>query len=442
MASRRSGVRSPSAPPDWFAQTLAAGSPTTVIADRAERAVARPSPTVSRMRSCVLLKFGEIVLKGRNRVLFYAQLRRNVQRLLRDLGPLELRQRGGVLAVLSPAPVGELAERARYVLGVNLLHPALVLEKTPDAACAAAIDLLRSRQGATFAVRARRRDKSFGLTSQELATVVGRAVQDELDLDVDLSQPDLEVYLEVDKRELFAYSERIPGPGGLPVGVSGRALCLVSGGIDSPVAAYRAMKRGLRCDFVHFSGRPFTGPESIYKAYAHVAQLDRFQCGSRMFVVPFGTAQRTIATAGAARLQVLAQRRLMLRVASVLARQEGAEALVTGDSLGQVSSQTLRNLAVVEEAADVPVLRPLVAWDKSEIVREAQQLGTYEVANLPAEDCCTLFSSPLAETRAAPEHLARLEARLDLEAVISELVSTAEVVRPRLDREPAEVAVS
>jgi tRNA uracil 4-sulfurtransferase len=394
------------------------------------------------MRSCVLLKFGEIVLKGRNRVLFYAQLRRNVQRLLRDLGPLELRQRGGVLAVLSPAPAGELAERARYLLGVNLLHPALVLEKTPDAACAAAIDLLRGRQGATFAVRARRRDKSFGLTSQELATVVGRAVQDELDLGVDLSRPDLEVYLEVDKRELFAYSERIPGPGGLPVGVSGRALCLVSGGIDSPVAAYRAMKRGLRCDFVHFSGRPFTGPESIYKAYAHVARLDRFQCGSRMFVVPFGTAQRTIATAGAARLQVLAQRRLMLRVASVLARQEGAEALVTGDSLGQVSSQTLRNLAVVEEAADVPVLRPLVAWDKSEIVREAQELETYEVANLPAEDCCTLFSSPLAETRAAPEHLARLEARLDLDAVVAELVSAAEVVRPRLDREPAEVAVS
>ena len=360
------------------------------------------------MESCVLLKFGEIVLKGRNRVLFYAQLRRNVQRLLRDYAPLELRQRGGVLAVLSTAPVAELAERARDVLGVNLLHPALVLEKTPEAACAAAVDLLRDRDGATFAIRARRRDKSFGLTSQELAALVGRAVQDELGLGVDLSNPDLEVFLEVDKRELFAYGERIPGRGGLPVGVSGRAVCLVSGGIDSPVAAYRAMKRGLRCDFVHFSGRPFTGPESIYKAYAHVARLDRFQGGSRLFIVPFGTAQRAIATAGASRLQVIAQRRLMVRTAAALARREGAEALVTGDSLGQVSSQTLRNLAVVEDAADLPVLRPLVAWDKSEIVREAQELGTYDVANLPAEDCCTLFASPLAETRAAPEHLARL----------------------------------
>jgi thiamine biosynthesis protein ThiI len=389
------------------------------------------------MQSCVVLKLGEIVLKGRNRVLFYAQLRRNVQRLLRDLGPLELRQRGGVLAVLSPAPVDELAERAGNVLGINLLHPALVLEKTPEAAAAAAIDLLRDRDAATFAIRARRRDKGFVLTSQELATYVGRAVQDELGLGVDLSHPDVEVHLEVDKRELFAFSERIPGRGGLPVGVSGRALCLVSGGIDSPVAAYRAMKRGLRCDFVHFSGRPFTGPESIYKAYAHVAALDRFQGGSRLHIVAFGTAQRGIATAGVPRLQVIAQRRLMLRVASAIATREGAEALVTGDSLGQVSSQTLRNLAVVEDAARVPLLRPLVAWDKAEIVREAQALGTYEIANLPAEDCCTLFASPLAETRAAPDQIERLEARLDLDAVVEELVRSAEVVRPRVDRELA-----
>lgn len=391
------------------------------------------------MQSCALLKFGEIVLKGRNRVLFYAQLRRNVQRLLRDLGPLELRQRGGVLAVLSPAPVDQLAERARNILGVTLIHPAVVVEKTPEAACTVAVDLLRGRPGRTFAIRARRRDKRFELTSHELATMVGRAVQDALGLGVDLGSPDLEVYLEVDKRELFAFSERIPGRGGLPVGVSGRALCLLSGGIDSPVAAYRAMKRGLRCDFVHFSGRPFTGPESTYKAYAHVAQLDRFQGGSRLFVVPLGHAQRRLATAGAARLQVIAQRRLMVRVASVLARREGLEALVTGDSLGQVSSQTLQNLSVVEDAASLPLLRPLVGWDKAEIVHEAQGLGTYEVANLPADDCCQLFASPLAETRAAPERLAELERRLDLESEITSLIASAELLRPRPERDPSGV---
>lgn len=401
-----------------------------------------PSLTLSGMQSCVLLKFGEIVLKGRNRAVFYAQLRRNVTRLLRDLGPLELRQRGGVLAVLAPAPVEDLASRARDVLGVNLLHPAVVLERAPDAACDAAVDLLRDRAGESFAVRTRRRDKTFPLSSHDLAALVGRAVQDELGLAVDLSHPDLEVYIEVDKAEIFAYSERIRGRGGLPVGVSGHALCLLSGGIDSPVAAYRAMKRGLRCDFVHFSGRPFTGPESIYKAYAQVACLDRFQGGSRLYVVPFGKAQRELATAGAGRLQVLGQRRLMVRVASALAHREGAEVLVTGDSLGQVSSQTLRNLAVVEAAADVPLLRPLVAWDKAEIVEEAAELGTLEVANLPAEDCCTLFASPVAETHAVPEHLARLESRVGVAETVDELLASIEVVRPRLERSPPAMLVS
>jgi tRNA uracil 4-sulfurtransferase len=388
------------------------------------------------VRGCVLIKFGEIVLKGRNRSLFYGQLRRNVVRLLRDLGPLELRQRGGALAVLSPASPDLLVERARDLLGASLLHPAVVIEKSPDAVCAAALDLLRGRPGATFAVRARRRDKTFALDSREIATLVGRSVQDGLGLGVDLTRPDLELFVEVDKREIFVFTEKIPGRGGLPVGVSGRALVLLSGGIDSPVAAYRAMKRGLRCDYIHFSGRPYTGPESIYKSYAHVAQLDRFQGGSRLFLVPFGAAQRKIAAAGAGRLQVLTQRRLMLKVASALARREGDEALVTGDSLGQVSSQTLHNMGVVERAADLPVLRPLVAWDKAEIVAEAKDIGTYAVSALPAEDCCTLFASPLAETRAAPDKISLLESRLGVAETVEELLASAELVRPRRDRAP------
>lgn len=387
------------------------------------------------MQRCCLLKFGEIVLKGRNRAAFYFQLRKNVNRLWRDLGPLELRQRGGVLAVIAPEEsFDELLARARDLLGVNLVHPALVLERDATAAARAAVDLLRGREGATFAVRARRRDKSFELGSHQLAALVGRAVQEELGLAVDLDHPDLEVHVEVDKSEIFAYTEKLPGRGGLPVGVSGRALVLLSGGIDSPVAGYRAMKRGLRCDFVHFSGRPFTGPESIFKAYAQAARLDRFQGGSRLFVIPFGKAQRQIAAAGAGRLQVVAQRRLMVRVASELARRERCEALVTGDSLGQVSSQTLRNLAVVEEAAELPLLRPLLAWDKSEIVREAESIGVLEVAHLPAEDCCTLFASPLAETRADPQKLRRLEAVLGVAAMVEELVASAELVEPRLEK--------
>jgi thiamine biosynthesis protein ThiI len=385
----------------------------------------------------VLLKYGEMVLRGRNRRRFYEQLHRNVRRQLADLGPLELRPRGGALALVAPeADADELLERALDLIGVTLVHPAAIVDRTPEAAIAAAVELLRGRPGETFAIRARRRDKRFVLDSRELAVLAGRAVQDALGLGVDLGRPDLELFIEVDREEIFVFTQKLRGRGGLPVGTSGRALVLVSGGIDSPVAAYRMLKRGLRCDFVHFSGRPFTGPESIWKSYAQVARLDRFQADSRLFVVPFGHAQRGLATAGAGRLQVLAQRRLMVRVAAALARREGAQALVTGDSLGQVASQTLHNLGVVEQASDLLVLRPLLGWDKSEIMREAEELGTLEVSLLPAEDCCTLFASPLAETKAHAGRLARVEERLGLDEVVGSLVDAAELVEPRVDQAP------
>ena len=380
------------------------------------------------MESCVLLKFGELALKGRNRSRFVAQLRRNLRRALPD--GYELRQRAGALAITGPGDPHELLERARDVLGVSVLHPAVAVEKEPEAAARIAVELLRGKTAETFAIRARRRDKRFALSSRELATVAGQAVVDSLGLGVNLGEPDVELHLEVDEDEIFAYTEKVRGRGGLPVGISGKAAVLLSGGIDSPVAAYRAMRRGLRCDFVHFSGEPFTGPESAIKAYAQVRRLDRFQGGSRLFVVPFGHAQREIASAGAGRLQVMAQRRLMVRVAAAIAEREHAAALVTGDSLGQVASQTLPNLAVVEEAADLPLLRPLIALDKAEIVEQANDLGTFDISKLPDEDCCQLFASPLAETRADLGALRRLERLLDAEALAERLAGGARPVKP------------
>lgn len=378
----------------------------------------------------VLLKFGEIALRGRNRRHYEALLRRNMRNAVRELEPLSVRRRGGVLAVSAGERTPALVEPLRDLLGVSLLHRAVCLPKTPEAAAAGVIELLADQRGESFAIRCRRRDKRFHLTSPELAAYVGRAVQEALALGVDLSEPDLEVHLEVDRHEIFAYSERIPGRGGLPVGSSGRALVLFSGGIDSPVAAFYAMKRGLRCDFVHFSGRPFTGPESIYKCYGLIRQLDRFQGDSRLFVVPFGHQQKALAGVGAGRLQVVAHRRLMVRAACALAHREELAALVTGDCLGQVSSQTLHNLSVVEEASDLPMLRPLIGFDKQEVIGVARELGTLELSNLPAEDCCTLFSSPLAETRAEAGALRQLEERLGLAEVVEQLLEAATLVRP------------
>jgi tRNA uracil 4-sulfurtransferase len=387
-------------------------------------------------RHCLLLKFGELALKGRNRPLFVAALERNLHRLTEDLGPLEMRHRGGVLIVSGDVDREALIERCRALPGVSVVQPALRCERDATAAADAAVELARERPGRTFAVRARRRDKSFALRSIELARLIGDAVRLRLGLAVDLGHPDIELFVEVDREELLVSAERLRGAGGLPVGSSGRALVLLSGGIDSPVAAYRMMKRGLRCDFVHFSGRPFTGPESVYKAYGLVGRLDRFQGASRLYVVAFGPAQRRLATAGAGRLQVLSQRRLMVRVAGALGGRLGVDALVTGDSLGQVASQTLPNLALVEEAAELPLLRPLIDRDKAEIVESARRLGTYEISILPDEDCCQLFSSRLAVTRGRPDDLRAIERTADIEELVEELAASAELFRPKLESEP------
>jgi len=390
-----------------------------------------------RGERCVLLKFGELALKGRNRPVFVNALERNLRRLTSDLGPLDVRRRGGVLIVTGDAPDDALVERCLALPGVSVVQPAVRCERDVATGADAAVALLRDRPGRTFAIRSKRRDKRFPLRSMDLSRVLGEAVRVRLGLDVDLSNPDLVVHVEVDSKELLVSADRLRGAGGLPVGSSGRALVLLSGGLDSPVAAYRMMKRGLRCDFVHFSGRPFTGPESVYKAYALAGRLDRFQGDSRLFVVSFGAAQRRLATAGAGRLQVLSQRRLMVKVASELGQREGAEALVTGDSLGQVASQTLPNLALVEDAAALPLLRPLVDRDKSEIVEIAKQLGTYEISILPDEDCCQLFSSKLAVTRGQTDDLRRIERTADIEEMVDGLVESAELHHPRLEREQA-----
>ncbi|MEA2331319.1 MAG: tRNA uracil 4-sulfurtransferase [Thermoleophilaceae bacterium] len=397
---------------------------------------------MEQSRRCVLLKFGELALKGRNRPRFVSALERNLRRMTADLGSLEVRHRGGVFIVTGDVDEDELVQRCLRLPGVSVVQPAVRCERDPTAAADAAVELLNGRPGRTFAVRARRRDKRFALRSIELARLLGDAVRVRLGLDVDLSNPDLELFVEVDHQELLVSVERMRGAGGLPVGTSGRALVLLSGGLDSPVAAYRMMKRGLRCDFVHFSGRPFTTPDSIYKAYALVGKLDRFQGGSRLYVVTFGPAQRRLATAGAGRLQVLSQRRLMMRVASALGERLGVDALVSGDSLGQVASQTLPNLAVVEEAAELPLLRPLIDRDKSEIVDMAHELGTYDISILPDEDCCQLFSSKLASTRGHPEDLRRIERTADIEELVEQLAASAEVFRPTLDDAPRGAIVS
>jgi tRNA uracil 4-sulfurtransferase len=393
----------------------------------------------TRREPCVLLKLGEIVLKGRNRQQFERLLHENIRRAVRDLG-LEVRvwQREGVIVLrVAGAEAGGLvaetaadvvAERMTNVMGLARVCRAVRVAKDPQAAVAAAVALAAGCPG-SFAVRARRRDKRFPVTSAELAVQIGRRIQEEYGYPVNLSAPDTTVFVEVDQREVFVFTQGWAGQGGLPVGMSGRGLVLMSGGIDSPVAAYRMMRRGLRCSFLHFSGMPLTGPESVYKAYGLARQLDRYQTDSRLFVVAFGNAQRRLASSGAGKLQIVAQRRLMLKTGAALARRVRAAALVTGDSLGQVASQTLTNITALDEAVTLPILRPLIGLDKTEIMAEARRIGTLEVSQLPDEDCCSLLLPRQVETRAKVADLHRIEARLDADELADELAASAQEYR-------------
>jgi thiamine biosynthesis protein ThiI len=388
---------------------------------------------------CVLLKLGEIVLKGKNRQQFERLLHENIRRAVRDLGlRVQLWQREGVIVLRAtdPGAAGTpeaaadlMAERMRNVMGLSRVCRAVRVAKDPEAAAAAAVALTAGRTG-SFAVRARRRDKRFPVTSSQLAVLIGSRIQEAHGLPVNLSRPDTTVFVEVDQSEVFVFTEGGPGQGGLPVNMSGRALVLMSGGIDSPVAAYRMMRRGLRCTFLHFSGMPLTGPESVYKAYGLVRELDKFQGGSRLFVVAFGRAQQRLATSGAGRLQIMAQRRLMLKTGEALARRLRAAALVTGDSLGQVSSQTLANITALDDAVTLPILRPLIGLDKTEIMAEARRIATLQISELPDQDCCSLLTPRQVETRARIEDLRRIEARLDADDLAEELAAAAQEHTP------------
>jgi tRNA uracil 4-sulfurtransferase len=393
---------------------------------------------------CVLLKLGEIVLKGKNRQQFERLLQNNIRQATADLGVgLQLWQRNGVI-VLNPVvsqPDGVavpadaetaadlIAERMLNVMGVVRVCRAIRVAKDPETAIGAAVRIAGGRPG-TFAIRAKRRDKRFPVTSADLAVTIGSQIERQYGNRVDLRHPDFTIFLEVDQSEVFIYVDGLAGQGGLPVGMSGRGLVLMSGGIDSPVAAYRMMRRGLYCRFLHFSGMPLTGPESVYKAYGLVRQLDRFQRGSRLYVIPFGRAQQRLAASGSGRLQIVAQRRLMLKTAQSMARRVRATALVTGDSLGQVASQTLANITALDEAVRLPILRPLIGLDKTEIMAEARRISTLELSQLPDEDCCSLLMPRQVETRAKVADLHRIEARLDVDELADELAASAQEYRP------------
>lgn len=376
----------------------------------------------------LLVHYHEIALKARNRPFFVNRLVHNLKRATADLPVGRIRKLTGrvVLELGDECSAGPVADRIRQVFGVANCSVAYRSALTLDALQATAERALTGRSFQTFRVTARRAYKAFPLTSQQLNEALGTFVLRRFPTRVDLKNPELTLFIEILPTEAFLYLEKVPGPGGLPVGVAGRVLALISGGIDSPVAAYRMMRRGCLVSFLHFHGAPFLDRRTQEKVREIVRLLTRFQYTSRLTLVPFGEVQQEVVVNAPAPYRVVLYRRLMARIAEHLAGLEGAKALVTGESLGQVASQTLENLTVIEEAVRLPVLRPLIGMDKEEISAQARDIGTYEISIQPDQDCCTLFVPRHPATRATLEEIDRAELTLDIGRLVKMSVERAE----------------
>jgi thiamine biosynthesis protein ThiI len=376
---------------------------------------------MSRRRPVGLVHYHELGLKRGNRPLFLRHLGRNLRRATSDLGPLTLRQVSGrVLLDLEHHPDPDaVRDRVQRVFGVSSFAIAYRVASTVEAMKSIIAWLVEGQTFASFRITARRAFKTYPMTSVELNRELGAFVLERVASRVDLRHPELEIHVEVMPAETFVYVHPVPGPGGLPVGASGTVAALLSGGIDSPVAAWRMMKRGCRVLFVHFHSVPYLPPTSQAKARELVSSLTRWQYDSTLILVPFAEIQREVVLTVPPPARVVVYRRLMVRIAEALARKHGAVALTTGESLGQVASQTLSNIARIDEAAGMPILRPLIGMDKLEITDQARRLGTFEISIEPDADCCTLFVPKHPATRMSEHEVSAVESRLDIARLVA-----------------------
>jgi len=375
----------------------------------------------------IIVHYQEIALKGNNRPWFVSRLARNIRTATKGTGVREVRVLMGRLEILlnDDADWKAVRDRVSDVFGIANFAHARSAPLDVDAIAAQILDDLGERNISTFRVSAKRADKRFPLTSPELEREVGGRIKEARGWTVNLAKPELTIHVEALTEEAFYYFDKEPGAGGLPAGTSGRVACLLSGGIDSPVAAWRLMRRGCRVTFVHFHSYPILSRASQEKARELVALLTKFQYDSRLFLVPFGEIQQRVVLAVAPPLRVVIYRRLMMRIAEAIARRSRAQALVTGEVVGQVASQTLENLSAINTVVRMPVLRPLVGLDKDEITAEAQRLGTFAISIIPDQDCCTLFTPRHPATKARVQDVERAEAGLPIEDIVNDALAGA-----------------
>jgi tRNA uracil 4-sulfurtransferase len=377
-----------------------------------------------------VIHYNELGLKKGNRDYFENALCSNINAVVQDCGTERARRISGrILLPLKPdADIPEIKTRLARVFGVAHFAEAWASRQAVENLQVDAWRLIEGRSFNSFRIDTRRAEKTFPLTSVEINRQVGAYVKERSQARVDLENAELTCWIEIVEKYALIYVQRLPGPGGLPVGTSGKVVVLLSGGIDSPVAAWKMIKRGCTPVFVHFHSFPYTNKESQEKARQIAKLLSNYSLRAKIYMVPFAEVQRHIMVDTPIETRVILYRRFMMRLAEQIARSEKARVLVTGDSVGQVASQTIENIDVISRAVSMPILRPLIGDDKVEIVEVARRIGTFEISILPDQDCCSLFVPKHPETKADLAEIEKSETRLDVADALKTAMRSAEVL--------------
>ncbi|PCR99769.1 tRNA uracil 4-sulfurtransferase ThiI [Lactococcus fujiensis] len=375
----------------------------------------------------IMVRYGELSTKGKNRVFFINRLAKNLREVLSDLTELKItavRDRAHI--VLNGADYAEVSHRLTKVFGIQNFSPSIKVEKTIPAIEAAVVDLFNEiyLEGMTFKIAARRADHNFELDSTELNQTLGDLVFDHFAFaKVQMKRPEITLRVEIRQDAAYLSYETIKGAGGMPVGTAGRGHLMLSGGIDSPVAGYLALKRGVEIEAVHFASPPYTSPGALKKAKDLTAKLTAFGGAIQFIEVPFTEIQEEIkAKAPQAYLMTLT-RRFMMRVVDRIREIRDGKVIINGESLGQVASQTLGSMSVINEVTNTPVIRPVVTMDKIEIIEIAEKIDTFNLSILPFEDCCTVFAPPAPKTNPKLENCLQYETRFDVEGLVNRAVA-------------------
>lgn len=382
----------------------------------------------------ILCHYGEIGLKGKNRSFFEKKLQNNLRTALKRFSPGTFSSIGRMFGRLiirlnenGQNEIGSITAVLKNVCGVVYFAPAVNVKQEMDKITAASIAAMSNSNHESFRVTARRTDKDFPISAQKMNENIGAAIIASTGKKVNLSHPDKTCFVDVVDGKAFVYTERIQGQGGLPVDASGKVLSLLSGGIDSPVAAYYALKRGAAVSFIHFHSVPYTNEASIEKVREMIEKLQSFQPQISLYLVELAPIQKEVMVLTAEKYRIILYRRFMVRIAEVLARKLKAKAMVTGDSLGQVASQTLENMGVIEEAVAIPILRPLIGFDKQEIINKAREIETYEISILPDQDCCALFVPKHPATKAKLKDILTEEEKLNVDKLVQQAVDNIKI---------------